>query len=213
MRPWPLAAVLAMALVLLAVSGKAQTKIGPTVGLRLPVYDLSCPLDPSPLCYRYLKLNVAQSEITPDPTGLSDGIWGVKLIAAPGTSQVYEFAAGFVTITPEDSNRTQVHVDTAYMLHLYRPGDPPPVVDSDCYEAGSGATRITQSGVYFCVGPEPRRPDNTGWQWKRLAWSPEPPPVVGANCGQSGLWSLVAGMYVCSDKATTQVTWVTVPMQ
>ena len=73
-------------LVLAAVSLRGQTAStlapvpGPVIGLRLPLYDYSCG------CYRYLKLDPGQTQIAPDPAGTSNGIWSVKLYAAPGTA-------------------------------------------------------------------------------------------------------------------------------
>ena len=73
-------------LVLAAVSLRGQTAStlapvpGPVIGLRLPLYDYSCS------CYRYLKLDPGQTQIAPDPAGTSNGIWSVKLYAAPGTA-------------------------------------------------------------------------------------------------------------------------------
>jgi len=77
---------LVMSLLLTLVIGNlkaaAQTKIGPWVGLRIPIYDYACK------CYRYFKLNPDQFQIDPDPAGTSDGIWSVKLLAAPGTNPI-----------------------------------------------------------------------------------------------------------------------------
>src|SRR5512143_1031120 len=61
----------------------AQQKIGPVVGLRIPVYDYSCPAHPSVSCYRYLRLPEGSS-VAPDPLGISDGVLVLPGGGTPG---------------------------------------------------------------------------------------------------------------------------------
>jgi hypothetical protein len=59
-----------------ATEAQAATKIGPFVGLRIPIYDNIIANQKNP--YRYFKPNAAQFQIDPDPAGTSDGFWSLK---------------------------------------------------------------------------------------------------------------------------------------
>ena len=176
-------------------------KIGPTVGLRLPLWDL--------LYKRYwtetMRLDWDRSFGLRDNTDMTRTLY-VKTPALVA-------GAGIVTAYPANGDgQTMVAVDTAVVLTNTAPGVTP-VEGADCYGSSSSAVRVTQAGVFFCVGPEPRRPDATGWKWRRLAWQASLPPVAGTPCGDGRTWSQQAGMYLCRDQVTANLAWALVPMQ
>jgi hypothetical protein len=185
----------------------AQVKIGPFVGLRIPIYDNV------KQGYWYFKPNASQFQIDPDPAKTSDGIWSLKPIAP---SQTYTFGKGFVTITPEGSSVTQVEFDSSYMM--YRAStmdDNAPLIGSACGpNFGTGAMWIGTAGLFVCVPNQ----QQTGFTWAKttLQTTPNPtgtvlPPILGDPCGTTGTWSTKAGMFLCSDPK--QVQWALVPMQ
>lgn len=156
---WRIVLASALASGVLLVS---QTKIGPWVGLRLPVYDYSC------RCYRFLKMSSEQFRIDPDSAGTSDGI--LTQVTGAGASQAYTFGRGFVTFAVA-GKPTQVEVDTAYMM--YRSGsygDPPPVIGSACVNAGTGGLWIGREGLRVCVPNEQR----TGFVWAGAVLQTQP---------------------------------------
>ena len=55
---------------------QTQPKLGPWVGLRIPIFDNLKKGQPQP--YWFFKLNPDQFQVTPDPAGTSDGILSLK---------------------------------------------------------------------------------------------------------------------------------------
>ena len=69
---------------------QAASKIGPWIGLRIPVFDNL------KKGYWYFKIDPEQFQVTPDPAGTSDGIWGLKpsLVGSVGTVVAYSLDSG-----------------------------------------------------------------------------------------------------------------------
>jgi hypothetical protein len=199
--------LLALILTCLCLSwyGFAQVKIGPFIGLRIPIYDNV------KQGYWYFKPNASQFQIDPDPAKTSDGIWSLKPTVP---SQTFTYGNGFVTITPEGSTVTQVEIDKAYMM--YRTFEPQkPDVGSDCGSHGTGAIWMGAEGLCVCI-PNAQK---TGFNWActaALQTTPSPagtvlPPVLGDPCGTTGTWSTKAGMFLCSDAKKVQWALVSMP--
>jgi hypothetical protein len=123
----------------------AQPKIGPMVGLRVPIYDYA------KKGYWYFKPNPSQFQIDPDAAGTSDGIWSVKQLAAPGTNPGIVTGAGLVTIE-QAGQPALVQVDTTYIMYrVWLSSGIPPVKGASCNGFGTGAMWIGRAGLFVCV--------------------------------------------------------------
>lgn len=130
---------------LASVGVLSQQKIGPMVGLRIPIYDYAVKK------YLYLKPNAAQFQIDPDPAGTSDGIWSVKTLAAPGTNSGVIAGWGIVTVE-QTGQPTQIMVDGSYMLYrAWLATGLPPVIGESCNGRGTGVVWIGKAGLFVCV--------------------------------------------------------------
>lgn len=134
----------------------SQQKVGPVVGLRVPVWDYSTNR------WVYLKPNVT---VSADPQGTSDGIMSAA------SSTAYEFGTGLVV---EGNGATRkVYADRSYMMYrLPEDSMPMPAVGSACATEGTGALWLGTGGTLcYCVRSEAlqaRFPDaaiSTGWVW------------------------------------------------
>lgn len=141
-----------------------QTKIGPWIGLRIPVYDYA------KKGYWYFKPNPAHFQIDPDAAGTSDGIWSAKTLAAPGTNPGVVAGWGIVTVE-QTGQPTQIMVDSSYMMYrTWLATGLPPVVGDSCDGKGTGAVWIGKAGLFVCV-PDPQKLDFT---WARANLETQP---------------------------------------
>jgi hypothetical protein len=157
----------------------AQTKIGPWVGLRLPVYDYACK------CYRYFKLNPDQFRVDPDPIGTSDGVWSIRpevlgtalppTLGSPcGTGGLWSEQAGMYLCSNADGIEwTLVPMLAApgtnpvasSMHRVWLSSGLPPVKGASCSPQDTEAAWIGRAGVFVCV-PDERKLD---FVWGRIA--------------------------------------------
>jgi len=207
--------VLALALHLsshLSLQAQSPPQVGPAVGLRIPIWDY--------LNNRYwteiMRMDWEQS------FGLRKNADMTYTLYAKAPDLIA--GLGITIVRPAGGDgRTQISVDTAIILNLQSPGIPLPEEGSDCYSAGSGAVRVAQAGLAFCAGPEPRRQDSTGWQWKLMPWPTAPmasalPPAAGSPCGDAGgEWvrrteGSVGDAYIYTCNNSGAATWALIPM-
>lgn len=135
----------------------SQQKIGPFVGLRLPIYDNL------KRGYWYFKPNPNQFQIDPDPAGTSDGIWSLKPggPGIPGKTLVPGGSITFSPITGFDS--LLLDIDRRNVLHwIVRV--PPPELGSPC-EGNDLAGVVLSDAYYLCLANDT---DNNG-TWVRVA--------------------------------------------
>lgn len=172
-----LGAVILFGICLTSIGARGQT-IGPTIGLRIPVYDLACQAKlgrPDSTCYRYIRPDEAAFEVKPDPLNLSVGLWSARLLAAPGTNPEFEqrlaavekrlqsleifaqlptsvhFNGGLMAVKVSDGPLT-VRVDTGYIMQrsIPLPGSEPQ--PGTACKVATGVVSITTGGsVCYCV--------------------------------------------------------------
>ena len=129
--PWLAAALL------LVASSQSQQKVGPMVGLRIPVWDYSQNR------YLYLKMNPEQFVVDVDPAGTSDGVLSTK-----GAGR-YVFGSRFVVAGTDPA---YVSLDTAFVMHrVFFPNGLPPVAGTSCDEFGTGAVCAGRFGLFVCI--------------------------------------------------------------
>ncbi len=156
LRVVPWIGVLLLLALFLKLNG--QSRMGPLVGTRLPLWDQ--------LTNRYWI-----SETCLD----WDHSFGLRQ-NKDGTQTIYvKPPAGFVSATV-DGSTSQVWLDMAYVVTQAQRAGTDPAPGSDCLDDKGGSARmwVGDTKACFCVPPKPLRTDSTGWTWKCLPWATQP---------------------------------------
>lgn len=167
----------------------AASKIGPWVGLRIPIFDNV------KKGYWYFKMDPLQFQTTPDPGGTSDGILNLKFPQV----QTYIFGRGFVTVEIA-GKPTQVDFDTAYGMHrILTTNGLPPVLGSTCQD--TGALWIGQEGIRACIQNE----QQTGFVWAGIltgAWGTNTLVSYGLSSGTTGNGTAILDLSMSASKSS-----------
>ena len=146
----------------------------PSVEQRLvwndPVIGQSCASqDPGDIWMTATSLRIC----TTQPDGLSRVWAGVPLFSSSQASvgsSIEVMPGSGLEITERSGFATRLGVDQFYVVHIGGTGAQNEPQDRQACFNGAGVW-LGRTALFVCSPPDPPRPDNSGWVWRRVNWA------------------------------------------